>query len=53
MPEVDWAEQSVDAGPTEGDAVVAPPVVGTSDLEANPADVVEQELTVTYDEDDQ
>ena len=52
VPEADWAEQAVTAGPPD-DAEPAAPVVGGVSLEAEPADVVEQGLAVDYDEDEQ
>lgn len=52
VPEADWAEQGVEAGPPADGGTVAPPVLGTRSFEAEPADVVEQELPVDYDEDE-
>lgn len=52
VPEADWAEQAVEAGPPAEDAPVTP-VPDPGSREAEPADVVEQEFPVAYDEDEQ
>ncbi len=53
VPEADWAEQATEAGPL---AEAAPPIhadAGASGgLEANEADVVEQEQLVELDDED-
>jgi hypothetical protein len=51
VPEADWAEQEVEAGPA-AEVAAGPGVrVGSAGtLEADEADLAEQELSVDYDE---
>ena len=47
VPEADWAEQEVEAGPGAEDGVR---VVSAGTREADEADLAEQELSVDYDD---
>ena len=51
VPEADWAEQEVEAGPGTGDGAGPGVRVGSAGTrEADEADLAEQELSVDYDD---
>ena len=51
VPEADWAEQAADAGP-DGEAPGSAAPTVSRGREADEADLVEQELSVEYDDDE-
>jgi len=52
VPEADWVEQEAGTGPAD-DSAASVPGGSVSTREADEADLVEQELTVDYSEDEQ
>jgi hypothetical protein len=50
VPAEDWAEQGLDAGPSGETSPAASRTPVTRTVEANEADLAEQELTVEFDD---
>jgi hypothetical protein len=53
VPEADWAEQAAEAGPgAEGEAPAPTSAAASRAREADEGDLVEQEFSVGYDDDE-